>query len=381
MRYVLDSVCAAKWTGRRVLRDDFSRLRLNTPIGVRIVIDGLLRLQCAGAVFQFEGESDAVTLLTLTGMPQPIVAHLVKASWQDVLEESAHELMAGQARDAPFVCLAVLVLESDMGLGHPENATVGDGDAVDVSSQVVQYVFDAIVNALSPYHPLVMLLGSGHNSLEVWAFFCQQVHEDALDQRRQHGHGCQKALGRRTPLRLVAVDTACTYQQVDVGMKTQRDVPGMQHGHDGRRRAQVVRVGAGLHERPNGGLHQDAVAIGLVAARNDPQVLGQGKHHMIIGARQHLFPACLQPLHSSPIVARRTRTIAAAVQHVEAFATVLTLIHMPAHDLGATRQDVLDGPHVRGRHGRAVRVKIRRRESAENIRHFQSGHDGPLSHR
>ena len=58
------------------------------------------------------------------------------------------------------------------------------------------------------------------------------------------------------------------------------------------------------------------------------------------------------------------------MQHIKTFAAVLTVIHVSAHDLGVTCQDIFNNPQVRRRHVCVVRGKIRRRKSAENIRQF-----------
>ena len=38
VHYVPGVVCAAEWTGRRVLRDDFTGLRITTLVGVPVIV-------------------------------------------------------------------------------------------------------------------------------------------------------------------------------------------------------------------------------------------------------------------------------------------------------------------------------------------------------
>ena len=72
------------------------------------------------------------------GMPQAIIAHLVEAGWQDVLEKAPDELVAGHGLVAMAIGRPVLVAEGD-GLGvDGEDAVVGDGDAESVASEIIE---------------------------------------------------------------------------------------------------------------------------------------------------------------------------------------------------------------------------------------------------
>ena len=46
-----------------------------------------------------------IELLSLRGVPEPVVSDLVKASWQDVLKETSEELNARQPLGAPASAL------------------------------------------------------------------------------------------------------------------------------------------------------------------------------------------------------------------------------------------------------------------------------------
>jgi hypothetical protein len=63
----------------------------------------------------------------------------VKALWQDVLEEAAHELAAGAAAVAPAGRLAVPVSQGDGGVVEGDKAGIGDGDAEDVAGEIVDH--------------------------------------------------------------------------------------------------------------------------------------------------------------------------------------------------------------------------------------------------
>ena len=68
----------------------------------------------------------------------------MEASGQDVDEEAADELVAGQHHDfVPLPALGAVVLppEGDAGVVAGYEAAVGDGNAVDVTRQVCQHRF------------------------------------------------------------------------------------------------------------------------------------------------------------------------------------------------------------------------------------------------
>lgn len=76
---------------------------------------------------------------SLRGVPESVIADLVKTSRQDVLQKTPEELHARQTFDAPRVGVAVLPAEGDVGLVHAEKACLADGRAEDVPRQVVEH--------------------------------------------------------------------------------------------------------------------------------------------------------------------------------------------------------------------------------------------------
>ncbi len=72
-------------------------------------------------------------------MPKSEVAHFVEAARQHVLEEPAHELLAAEATGAPAVGLAVAILDADGGVIEAGDARVGDGDAEDVTGEIIEH--------------------------------------------------------------------------------------------------------------------------------------------------------------------------------------------------------------------------------------------------
>jgi len=81
-----------------------------------------------------ESKSDGMEEVSLGRMPESVVAHLVKAFWEDVLKESAHEFEGGERLCSGTSSGSVLILEGYLASLNVDNPVVGNGDAMDVSA-------------------------------------------------------------------------------------------------------------------------------------------------------------------------------------------------------------------------------------------------------
>ena len=70
-------------------------------------------------------------------MPDPIVAYLMKAFRQYMLQISTNELRAFYPGRKPPAAFAVFVAEYNMSLVHAHDPVIGDGNAEYISSQIV----------------------------------------------------------------------------------------------------------------------------------------------------------------------------------------------------------------------------------------------------
>ncbi|MFZ0602611.1 MAG: hypothetical protein WAN05_14880 [Roseiarcus sp.] len=74
-------------------------------------------------------QTSAGSVFAPGGMPEAEVADLAQTLRQDVLEEAAHELLAGDAADPPAVGFAMLVADGDRLIVEADDSGVGDRDA------------------------------------------------------------------------------------------------------------------------------------------------------------------------------------------------------------------------------------------------------------
>ena len=109
-----------------------------------MAIDGLERFDenrfggRIGRLFQKENIPQIAHPLMAAGVPEAVIAHLVEAGREDMLEKTPNELMAGHGFLAMAVGRPVLVAEGDGVFVDGQNAPVGDGDAEGVAGEVIE---------------------------------------------------------------------------------------------------------------------------------------------------------------------------------------------------------------------------------------------------
>src|SRR6202030_2667321 len=104
-------------------------------VGVRLGCGGFGRW--AGGLTQQEKVPQVAQRLAARGMPSAVIADLVEAGRQDVLEEAPDELVAGDGFLALAVGGAVLVAIGHGLVVDGQDAGVGDGDAEGVAGEIV----------------------------------------------------------------------------------------------------------------------------------------------------------------------------------------------------------------------------------------------------
>src|SRR4030088_408216 len=113
-----------------------ARLWRGLGVGVRLGGGGFGGWACG--LRQQENILQVAQRFAARGMPQAVIADLVKAGRQDVLEEAPDELVAGHGFLALAVGGAVLVTIGHGRVVDRPDAVVGDGDAEGVAGEIVE---------------------------------------------------------------------------------------------------------------------------------------------------------------------------------------------------------------------------------------------------
>src|SRR5215472_7173264 len=105
-------------------------------VGVRLGSGGFGR--GAGGLREQEKMPQVAERFAARGMSQAVIAELVEAGREDMLEEAPDELVAGHGFPALAVGSAVLVAIGHGLVVDGQDAVVGDGDAEDVAGEIVE---------------------------------------------------------------------------------------------------------------------------------------------------------------------------------------------------------------------------------------------------
>jgi hypothetical protein len=82
------------------------------------------------------------------------VAHLHKALWEDVLQETVDELIGGESAEFELAGVGRAIAEGDLVVLKLDEAAVGEGDAEDVRGQVFEGRA-SIANRLAVHYPVL----------------------------------------------------------------------------------------------------------------------------------------------------------------------------------------------------------------------------------
>ena len=103
--------------------------------GLSQQVDKICQFELAvgsGWHLEFQQQAGSVGKISLGRVPQSVVANLVKASWQDVLEKTPQEFDAGQPDGSPGVAASILRAEHHVRVIHRENPCLTDRDLEDI---------------------------------------------------------------------------------------------------------------------------------------------------------------------------------------------------------------------------------------------------------
>jgi len=85
---------------------------------------------------------------------EAVIADVLEARWQGVLQEAADELLGGDGHHLGFAAVAVIFpLEGDLAVFQDEQAAVGNGDAVSVAAEIFEHVLGSTERCLGVDHP------------------------------------------------------------------------------------------------------------------------------------------------------------------------------------------------------------------------------------
>ena len=197
----------------------------------------------------------------LSGAEQAIIADLLKAFGQNVLQEAMNEGEWRQLSELPFAGGGVLAAEHDVLVVNGNDSAVGDGDAEEIAGKVEQGLV-AGADGFAVYDP-VFVPDQGRDQVEQ-AGPLQVVAELGSEDGGDQFNPDQELFSCRPPLAAVRAQTAGRDQVMDMGVIAAGPVPGVEDAGHGDLAADKARVAGQGFDGGGRGFEQEVVDDFLV---------------------------------------------------------------------------------------------------------------------
>lgn len=307
----------------------------------------------------------------VAGTQQTVIAHLVEASGQNMLEEATDELRGLKGHGFPPAFSGIFVAECDLPALYSKDTAVCDGGLVDIPGKIGQGFIGGMVTGLAVNHPGGVPYRFGKYCLQ--EFPARQGDKGSPEEIRQGAYRHEISLSGLKPISVVMGDSACRYETVDVGVVDQCPRPGMKDTEHADLPAHIAGICRQFHQRQGCGLHQKGIEDLLVRPDDPMQFPGDRKDGMVVGNRQLFPPSFFKPRLSLGFVAGGTASVFAGMIGIAQMIAVAAPEEMASHPLGAAVDDILHRPSVTWRHGVTVPVAVLGTAGPENIRYPRHG--------
>jgi hypothetical protein len=192
-----------------------------------------------------------------------------------MLEEALEKLDAGERDPAKVLGPIVSIAEGDLPVLNPFQRGVGDGDAEDVATQVVEDLL-AAPGVLAVHDPGRRPHRGWHlveetGAVESRADLCpedlrQRVHRDQIG-----------PVLRGDPSSAIGGESPGGHEQMDVGVIAQGARPRMEDRETAESSPHIPRITRECEEGRRRALHEEPVHDLLMGSREGPELIRQGK--------------------------------------------------------------------------------------------------------
>ena len=134
-------------------------------------------------------------------MPESIVANLVEAFWEHMLKEAPYEFEGRERHCSAIASGSIAIRKGDMTSLNVDDAVVGDGDAMDVSAEIIEQRLMPLLGMFAVDVPVFSPDFVGEE--EVWELLSKHVSEHASEDGRESVDGKEEGLASFYPMCVV----------------------------------------------------------------------------------------------------------------------------------------------------------------------------------
>src|SRR5882724_5176800 len=212
---------------------------------------------------------------------QTVVANALKAGRQRVQQEAANEFLRRNRHHFGTLWMSI-VLPSKRYLAvlQRQQALIGDGHAMRVAAQIIQYLLRTAEGWLGVDHPFLLFQRSQvcsqipvEEELPAAMNFSQAFQKQPAEQAAEYTHGEKEAGSAGHPL-TVGREPASRHDAVQVRMEMKVLSPGVKDGEEADLRAQMLGIAGDDEERFRYGAEEKIIDRVFVVERNAGDLLG-----------------------------------------------------------------------------------------------------------
>src|SRR5271166_1675321 len=167
----------------------------------------------------------------------------------------------------------------------------------------------------------------------------QRSHELAAKNPTQHFDGKKERVAGVDPVGVIQRESTGGDYAMDMGMKLEPLIPGVQHAEETDLSAQMSGIASHFEQGCGAGSEQQVVDELLVLQGQRRQLCRQSEDDMGVGRGEKFAVPCLKPAFAGIALAFWTMSIATRVVRDDRMFAVGTLITMSAERVGATAGD------------------------------------------
>lgn len=303
-----------------------------------------------------------------------------RAAWKYVLKESRDEFDSRQSDTANFLRAVVAIAETDHAVVEGFKPAVGDGDAENVTPEVVEHLI-AASGMLRMNDPVFLPHRYGRVGEQSRAFQSRTEFRAEDDRQGTVGNQEFRMFGAHPGL-VVRREAACGDQHVDVRVEQHGARPCVKDGQSADSGAEILGIGCEFLQGSGGGFHQEAVDFLRMSAGERPQIGGQSESDQKVGTRRKAAALFVDPAFGLRLVTLRATAVATGVIGKDFLLAMTTLVDVASQQWRPAGGDIAQSPFLNRTQGTPVLPEIRLTVEADNLGHLQHedlGFRGPSS--